>query len=84
VKGFWDLPEPFPGARPGEILTTFTHTITHRHYTFTVREATGKAPPGCRWFEERALGEIPLATITKKALDKKAWAKNALRKNRRK
>jgi len=89
VHGFWDLPEPFPGARPGEAVGTFTHTITHRHYTFTVRKATGKAPRGSRWFEERALKEIPLATITKKALGtkkasttKRASAKNALPKNR--
>jgi adenine-specific DNA glycosylase len=68
VTGFWDLPEPFPGARPGELLGTFTHTITHRHYTFTVRKAEGKAPKECGWFEERELDEIPLGTPAKKAL----------------
>jgi len=68
VKGFWDLPEPFEGARLGERLGTFAHTITHRHYTFSVRRASGKAPRECRWFDERKLGEIPLATTAKKAL----------------
>ncbi len=68
VKGFWDLPEPFPGAQLGDVMGTFTHTITHRHYTFTVRKATGKAPRECRWFEERRLSEIPLGTPVRKAL----------------
>lgn len=68
VKGFWDLPEPFKGARLGEALGTFTHTITHRRYTFSVRRAAGKAPKGGRWFEEDKLGEIPLAATAKKAL----------------
>ena len=45
VKGFWDLPGPFQGAQLGAALGSFTHTITHRHYTFTVRKAgAGKAP----------------------------------------
>jgi A/G-specific adenine glycosylase len=68
VRGFWDLPEPFDGARSGEVLGSFTHTITHRHYTFTVRKAAGKAPDECRWFEERKLAGIPLGTTAKKAL----------------
>ena len=68
VKGFWDLLEPFQGARLGDNMGTFAHTITHRHYTFSVRRAGGKAPRECRWFDERELGEIPLATTAKKAL----------------
>lgn len=70
VKGFWDLPEPFEGARIGEVLGSFKHTITHRHYTFTVRTAAAKAPSECRWFEESKLSEIPLGTVAKKALTK--------------
>ena len=68
VKGFWDLPEPFRGVRLGAILGTFTHAITHRHYTFTVRIGAGKAPQESGWFHERKLGEIPLGTTAKKAL----------------
>ena len=68
VKGFWDLPERLPGARLGEVLGTFTHTITHRRYTFTVRRAPGKAPKGSRWFEEHKLGDSPCGTTAKKAL----------------
>ncbi len=71
VKGFWDLPEPFEGAKVGDLLGAFTHTITHRHYTFTVRKAAGKAPRESRWFEECNLGDMPLGTISKKALAQK-------------
>jgi A/G-specific adenine glycosylase len=69
VKGFWDLPEPFAGARLGDVVGTFTHTITHRRYAFTVRNATGAAPKNCRWFQESGLGEITLGTTAKKALE---------------
>jgi A/G-specific adenine glycosylase len=68
VKGFWDLPEPFAGVRAGEVVGTFQHAITHRRYTFTVRKATGAASGAARWFEESKLGEIPLGTTVKKAL----------------
>jgi A/G-specific adenine glycosylase len=71
LKGFWDLPEPFPGARLGMALGTFAHAITHRRYTFTVRKATGTAPPGYRWFDGKKLAEIPLGTVSKKALAKR-------------
>jgi adenine-specific DNA glycosylase len=73
VQGFWDLPEPFPGALLREALGTFTHTITHRRYTFSVRRATvraasKKALNACRWFDQNKLGGIPLGTPSKKAL----------------
>lgn len=68
VKGFWDLPEPFAGARGGETVGAFTHTITHRRYTFTVRTATGEAHGSSRWFDEKKLGDIPLGTTARKAL----------------
>jgi A/G-specific adenine glycosylase len=69
VKGFWDLPEPFPEARLGAALGKFAHTITHRHYRFTVREAIARGTPkGMRWVTERQSGEIPLSTTARKAL----------------
>ncbi len=72
VKGFWDLPEPFPGAREGAELGAFKHTITHRNYTFTVREAklakNAKAPASYQWIAKGGLHEIPLGTTAKKAL----------------
>jgi A/G-specific adenine glycosylase len=69
VRGFWDLPEPFPGARDSGACGSFRHTIMNTQYVFEVREATGnRAPKGARWWEESRLGEIPLGTIAKKAL----------------
>ncbi len=69
VKGFWDLPEPYPGSKAGALLGEFKHTITHRHYRFAVREATADSTPqGMHWYTEKQLGVIPLSTTTKKAL----------------
>jgi A/G-specific adenine glycosylase len=69
VKGFWDLPEPFTGARPGAVLGEFAHTITHRHYRFTVREAKARSVPrSCRWCDKKEMEKIPLGTTAKKAL----------------
>lgn len=69
VKGFWDLPEPGPQARVGATLGDFQHTITHRHYRFTVKEAiAGAAPKGSRWHTDKEIAQIPLSTIARKAL----------------
>jgi len=69
VQGFWDLPERFAQAREGATLGEFRHTITHRHYRFTVKEATTRAAPrGARWHTGKELGEIPLSTTARKAL----------------
>jgi len=69
VQGFWDLPEPFPGARIGAKLGEFRHVITHHSYRFQVSEAIAKkAPVALRWFDEKEIGEIPLSTAAKKGL----------------
>lgn len=69
VSGFWELPEMFSGVRLGVQLGKFRHAITNSQYYFEVREARiGVAPPNCRWWEERRLGEILLSTAAKKAL----------------
>jgi A/G-specific adenine glycosylase len=69
VKGFWDLPEPFRAARLGAVLGQFAHTITHRHYRFTVREAkTAHVPRACRWYSEKEILGIPMSTVARKAL----------------
>jgi A/G-specific adenine glycosylase len=71
VKGFWDLPESenSTGAKLGE----FRHTITFRHYRFSVCESR-TAPKGCRWFAVDKLHEIPLSTTARKALHAAAIA----------
>jgi A/G-specific adenine glycosylase len=69
VKGFWDLPEHPANVRIGATLGDFRHTITHRHYRFTVKEAIAAAlPEGSRWHTEKELGRIPLSTTARKAL----------------
>ena len=69
VKGFWDLPEPYPSVRAGALLGEFRHTITHRHYRFEVREAGARnIPEGGRWYTQKQLGVVPLSTTTRKAL----------------
>jgi A/G-specific adenine glycosylase len=73
MPGFWDLPSPedLPAARPGAVLGSFRHTITHHRYSFTVRAAaplTGRAPAGFCWFAPRQFAEIPLSTTARKGL----------------
>jgi A/G-specific adenine glycosylase len=84
VKGFWDLPEIVDGIqgggiRSGEPLGSFRHTITYRHYKFTVSEgiaskawfnsrAATRSERRYRWVAPRQFPEIPLSTTTKKAL----------------
>ena len=69
VKGFWELPEPFPGAHAGRLLREFRHTITFRHYRFIVREAVAaEIPEDSRWWSISRLNEIALSTIARKAL----------------
>ena len=69
VRGFWDLPEPFEGARIGIRLGEFRHAITHRNYLFTVHQAVAiVTPKGFRWFSCKHIDEISLATTAKKGL----------------
>jgi len=69
VQGFWDLPEPFEGARIGVRLGEFRHSITHHRYSFTVFEAVARAAPeDFRWFDCKNIDEIPLSTTAKKGL----------------
>lgn len=80
MAGFWDLPTPetLPHAACGEELGTIHHTITHHRYTWTVRSATlgGRISLGSasRWFLERDLETLPLATTARKALRVAAMA----------
>jgi adenine-specific DNA glycosylase len=53
----------------GATLGDFRHTITHRRYRFTVKEAiAGATPEGSRWHTKKELAQIPLSTIARKAL----------------
>jgi len=71
MAGFWELPPPeqLPDARIGKTVGTFRHTITHHHYTFTVKMATARAPgAGFQWFDASQWQNIPLSTTARKAL----------------
>jgi len=71
MAGFWELPSPeeLPAARKGKTRGAFLHTITHHHYTFTVRSATARTTgKNFRWFAAAELAEIPLSTTARKAL----------------
>lgn len=69
VRGFWDLPEPFRGARAGRRIGAFRHAILNRQYTFRVQEGSARRiPKGAQWWTARSLHEIPLSTTAKKAL----------------
>ena len=84
MAGFWDLPSPedLPAARLGRKLGAFRHTITHHHYTYTVREAELENGPGgtpegtldgapdgvLRWFRPAERLGVPLCTTARKGL----------------
>ncbi len=72
LAGFWELPqaEDLRTAERGDLLGTFRHTITRHDYTVEVwRAAPVKAPKGYRWFSREEVGALPLATMSRKALD---------------
>jgi A/G-specific adenine glycosylase len=68
VRGFQDLPlaEDVPGAKIGDALGEIRHTITHHHYTFSVRRAAApkRILEPLQWWKE----PIPLSTTARKAL----------------
>ena len=71
MAGFWELPAPeeLSGARAGKCWGEFRHTITHHHYTFTVRSASVRTiGADFRWFSAGELAGIPLSTTARKAL----------------
>lgn len=75
MAGFWDLPaaEDLPDARLGACLGSFRHTITHHHYTLTVRKASARAEgPEFGWFAQEELARIPLSTTARKGM-KLGW-----------
>jgi len=71
MAGFWDLPEStqLTGARMGQPVGSFQHSIVNTNYRFEVfRASLGHAPAGFEWRSREQLHEIPLSTTAKKAL----------------
>ncbi len=65
LAGFWELPE----GRRGDLAGRVTHRIVNDRFRVTVWVDTAEvAPSGGRWFPLSALREIPLTTISRKAL----------------
>ena len=69
VRGFWDLPGLYEGARLANKMGVFRHSILNRQYNFEVWEALARTvPAGSRWWGGSNQDEIPLSTASKKAL----------------
>lgn len=76
MPGFWELPQAddqhnsLAQLRLGEALGTFAHGITVRSFRGTVVRATleGEKPSEWRWISPARRAQLPLTTITRKAL----------------
>jgi A/G-specific adenine glycosylase len=71
MAGFWELPEAgmLPEAIERETLGTFRHSITNHVYQFElVRASLPKIPAGFRLMNSKDLGQQPMSTTTRKAL----------------
>ena len=81
MPGFWELPQAEAPRLDGScfgalgiecdgLLGEFRHAITFRSYRGRVHHATlrGRAPAGYHWISPGRLSELPLTTITRKAL----------------
>jgi A/G-specific adenine glycosylase len=76
LAGFWELPEAsqVPQARVGERLGNFRHAIVEHSYKIEVRKAdVSRSPRGFCWVPVARLGDMPLSTMSKKALRLRGW-----------
>jgi A/G-specific adenine glycosylase len=72
LAGFWELPEreQVPGAKISAAAGTFRHTIVHTTYLVEVYWATvSSGPKQLKWIAKGILGDLPLSTTAKKALN---------------
>ena len=69
IAGFWELPFDVEGVRVAERVGSFAHQITFHKYTCdVVRGVVARKPKGMEWVARARLAELPLTTISKKAL----------------
>lgn len=72
LAGFWELPElrDVPAAEREGCAGSFKHSITRHDYSVEVwRAQPAKAPKGFRWISWDELAELPLTTMSRKALE---------------
>ena len=72
MPGFWELParDQFDTA-PAHRLGEFRHTIVNQCFDVSVSAAKwpgGRAPLGYKWWKPEELRDVPLTTMTRKAL----------------
>jgi A/G-specific adenine glycosylase len=71
LAGFWELPEPdqVEGAKLGERIGQFRHTIVNTNFLCHVfRASLSVVPKGFCWLAKSKIHEVPLSTTAKKAL----------------
>jgi len=71
MAGFWELParEDLEPSVAASVVGSFRHTITHHRYTVIVSHGrSARRARGFRFWQKDRLDEIPLTTITRKAL----------------
>lgn len=78
MAGFWEMPEPgeLPQAEAMEEIHRFRHSIMNRAYRCTVfraqfPESIDLVAQGYAWIDRARLPDLPLSTMTKKALQLK-------------
>jgi A/G-specific adenine glycosylase len=72
LAGFWELPdrEQLAGATVHGEAAGFRHTIVNTTYIVQVyRGSIRSCPSGFRWLEKSSLGDFPVSTTAKKALE---------------
>jgi len=72
LAGFWELPEreQVPGAKVSAAVGAFRHTIVNTTYLVDVCRATvSSGPKEFTWVSKGILGDLPLSTTAKKALN---------------
>lgn len=73
LAGFWELPQLHElgavVAPEPSLVGVLKHSIVNHSYTITVRTASiVKVPPGWSWVSPTGLGELPVTTISRKAI----------------
>ncbi|MCU1260460.1 MAG: A/G-specific DNA-adenine glycosylase [Bryobacterales bacterium] len=74
MAGFWELPglEDIPALIDTSVVGNFQHTIVNQCYSVTVYRGAmprGSAPAGGKWMKPELFTDVPITTVTRKALE---------------